>query len=164
MIMQGFALRVSHQDIGTERFPDTIKRVLTGPSFSAAALQLSVKLRARPRTPTQEATGEICLLYSACPAIKPLTFNCSKINLAYRTPNCVLRVDCQTKSCCEDKEPKLSCMCCTQIGWSTCWPRAGRRTSARQTRICHSLCGCRWTSGPPVWARRLFCCMQHSRS
>ena len=55
---QGFALRVSHADIGTDRFPKTIRRVLSEPSFAAAAEKLSVKLRARPRTPTQEAAGE----------------------------------------------------------------------------------------------------------
>ncbi len=56
--MQGFAVRVHHEDIGTERFPEALKRILTEPSFKEAAKRVSRKLRARPRTPTQEAAGE----------------------------------------------------------------------------------------------------------
>ncbi|BDA49333.1 UDP-glucuronosyltransferase 2A1 [Coccomyxa sp. Obi] len=52
---RGFAVRVHHEDIGTERFPEALKRVLTDPSFKEAAERVSLKLRARPRTPTQEA-------------------------------------------------------------------------------------------------------------
>lgn len=58
MTVQGFALRVSHADLFTERFTGALKRVLGEPSFAAAARGISVKLRARPRTPTQEAAGE----------------------------------------------------------------------------------------------------------
>ena len=50
-------MRVQHKDIGTDRFPEKLKRVLTEPSFREAAKRVSLKLRARPRTPTQEAAG-----------------------------------------------------------------------------------------------------------
>lgn len=52
------ALRLYHEDIGTARFSETIERVLTEPAFRLAAQRISVKLRARSRTPTQEAAGE----------------------------------------------------------------------------------------------------------
>ncbi len=58
---QGLALRLSHADIGTERFGEIIKRVLKEPTFTAVARRMSLKLRARPRTPTQEAAGESSL-------------------------------------------------------------------------------------------------------
>ena len=62
---QGMALRLYHEDIRTARFADTIKRVLTEPSFRLAAQRISVKLRARSRTPTQEAAGEpLCFSHS----------------------------------------------------------------------------------------------------
>lgn len=56
--LQGLALRLDHKNIHTERFTHTIKRVLTEPSFTEVAKGISQKLRARPRTPTQEAAGE----------------------------------------------------------------------------------------------------------
>ncbi len=52
------ALRLYHEDIRNARFSDTIMRVLTEPAFRLAVHRISVKLRARPRTPTQEAAGE----------------------------------------------------------------------------------------------------------
>jgi glucuronosyltransferase len=68
VLLQGLALRLHHKDIGTERFSRTIKRVLTEPSFTEVAKQLSVKLRARPRTPTQEAAGESSISHASCHA------------------------------------------------------------------------------------------------
>lgn len=53
---RGFAVRVHHEDIGTERFLEKLRRILAEPSFREAAKRVSLKLRARPRTPTQEAT------------------------------------------------------------------------------------------------------------
>lgn len=57
-MLQGLGLRVSHADIFTDRLQEALERVLSEPSFTAAARNLQVKLRARPRTPTQEAAGE----------------------------------------------------------------------------------------------------------
>lgn len=51
------AVRVRHADIGTEAFPVALRLVLLDGSYAAAAKRVSVKLRARPRTPTQEAGG-----------------------------------------------------------------------------------------------------------
>jgi hypothetical protein len=49
---------LDHKDIHTERFTHTIKRILTEPSFTEVAKGISQKLRARTRTPAQEAAGE----------------------------------------------------------------------------------------------------------
>lgn len=68
VLLQGLALRLHHEDIGTERFSRTIKRVLTEHSFKEVAKQLSVKLRARPRTPMQEAAGESSTSHGSCHA------------------------------------------------------------------------------------------------
>lgn len=55
--LQGFALRVRHSDIGTEAFPAALTELLGNGSYAAAAKAISVKLRARKRTPVQEAVG-----------------------------------------------------------------------------------------------------------
>lgn len=57
MHAQGLGLRIRHADLLTERLPQSLTGVLTEPSFASAARNLQVKLRARPRTPTQEAGG-----------------------------------------------------------------------------------------------------------
>ncbi|EIE24827.1 UDP-Glycosyltransferase/glycogen phosphorylase [Coccomyxa subellipsoidea C-169] len=56
---RGLALRLNHEDLLTGQFSHTITRVLTERSFKEVAEKLSVKLRARPRTPTQEAADWI---------------------------------------------------------------------------------------------------------
>ncbi len=57
------AVRVRHADIGKEAFPAALRRLLLDGSFAAAARRISVKLRARPRTPTQEAAGACCSFF-----------------------------------------------------------------------------------------------------
>lgn len=64
---QGFAVRVRHTDIGTAAFPAAVARVLSNGSYAAAARKVSVKLRARKRTPVQEAVGA---------SLAPLTLRC----------------------------------------------------------------------------------------
>ncbi len=64
---QGFAVRVLHSDIGTAAFPAALAQVLGNGSYAAAARKVSVKLRARKRTPVQEAVGA---------SLTPLTFMC----------------------------------------------------------------------------------------
>ncbi|BDA49336.1 UDP-glucuronosyltransferase 2A1 [Coccomyxa sp. Obi] len=54
-VARGFAVRVRHSDIGTAAFPVALAQVLGNGSYAAAARKMSVKLRARKRTPVQEA-------------------------------------------------------------------------------------------------------------
>jgi hypothetical protein len=54
---QGFGKRIEHSDIGTDALPAAILEVLGRPQYAAAASAISVKLRARKRTPVQEAAG-----------------------------------------------------------------------------------------------------------
>ncbi len=51
------AVPVRHSDIGTEAFPAALAELLGNGSYAAAARRISVKLRARKRTPVQEAVG-----------------------------------------------------------------------------------------------------------
>lgn len=48
---------ISHKDILTPAFGEAIRKVLQDPSYRAAAELISRKLRARKRTPVQEAVG-----------------------------------------------------------------------------------------------------------
>ena len=50
-------MRVRHRDIGTEAFPAALTELLGNGRYAAAATAISVKLRARKRTPVQEAVG-----------------------------------------------------------------------------------------------------------
>ena len=55
--MQGFAVRINHADLLTEALPEAILRLLGDQRYAQAAAMVSVKLRARKRTPVQEAAG-----------------------------------------------------------------------------------------------------------
>ena len=50
-------MSITHKDILTPAFRESITKVLLDPSFRAAASLISRKLRARKRTPVQEAVG-----------------------------------------------------------------------------------------------------------
>ena len=50
-------MRISHADLGTQALPAAILRVLREPQYAAAAERISTRMRARPRTPLQEAAG-----------------------------------------------------------------------------------------------------------
>ena len=45
--------------IGTPAFREALVKVLTQPRYTDAARSLSVKIRARKRTPLQEAAGKV---------------------------------------------------------------------------------------------------------
>ena len=55
--MQGMAARISRKDLLTPAFGEAIQKVLQDPGYAAAAAEISRKLRARQRTPKQEAAG-----------------------------------------------------------------------------------------------------------
>lgn len=57
LLLQGFALTISHTDLVTPALPKALMRVLTNASFMEAARRVSMKLRTRARTPLQEAVG-----------------------------------------------------------------------------------------------------------
>ena len=50
-------MRITHKDVFTSAFGEAISKVLQEPSYRAAAGVISRKLRARKRTPVQEAAG-----------------------------------------------------------------------------------------------------------
>ncbi len=50
-------MRISHEDITVPTIVEAIQKVLQDPSYTAAARRVSKKLRARKRTPVQEAAG-----------------------------------------------------------------------------------------------------------
>ncbi|CAL8464217.1 g3752 [Coccomyxa elongata] len=54
-VARGFAVKVQHSDIGTAAFPAALAQVMGNSSYAAAARKIAVKLRARKRTPAQEA-------------------------------------------------------------------------------------------------------------
>lgn len=56
-------MRVHHSDIGTAAFPAALEQVMGNSSYAAAAKKIAVKLRARKRTPVQEAVGAYFTLY-----------------------------------------------------------------------------------------------------
>ncbi|CAL5228006.1 g11061 [Coccomyxa viridis] len=57
MIARGMGVKISKEDITTSAFREAIHKVLTDPSYAAAAARVSRKLRARKRMPVQEAAG-----------------------------------------------------------------------------------------------------------
>ena len=66
-------MRISQADLSTEALPAAILRTLNDPEYAAAAKRISVRMRARPRTPLQEAAGAqaalrllSCMLRDAC--------------------------------------------------------------------------------------------------
>ena len=56
--MQGFGLQVLPSQISEPAFLAAILEVLTTPSYSDIAQAMSVKIRARKRTPVQEGAGD----------------------------------------------------------------------------------------------------------
>lgn len=59
-------MRISHADILTEALPEAILHLLGDRRYAQAAAMVSVKLRARKRTPVQEAAGVSMLSAPAC--------------------------------------------------------------------------------------------------
>lgn len=57
VVLQGMGVRISHKDIFMPKFGEAIRKVFQDPSYGAAAELISRKLRARKRTPVQEAAG-----------------------------------------------------------------------------------------------------------
>jgi len=57
-VLQGMGVRITHKDIFTPAFGEAISKVLQDPKYRAAADLISRKLRARKRTPVQEAAGQ----------------------------------------------------------------------------------------------------------
>lgn len=55
-------MRITHKDVLTSAFGEAIRKVLQEPSYRAAAGLISQKLRARKRTPVQEAAGVLATL------------------------------------------------------------------------------------------------------
>jgi glucuronosyltransferase len=55
-------VRITHKDIFTSALGEAIRKVLQEPSYRAAAGLISRKLRARKRTPVQEAAGVLATL------------------------------------------------------------------------------------------------------
>ena len=56
--MQGFGVQVLPSQISEPAFLAAILEVLTTPSYSDIAQAMSVKIRARKRTPVQEGAGD----------------------------------------------------------------------------------------------------------
>lgn len=66
--VQGFAVRISHADLTGDGLLKAAFEVLSNPRYSTAAAGVSVRLRARKRTPVQEAIGATLF----CPYPLPL--------------------------------------------------------------------------------------------
>ena len=62
LLAQGFGEQVDPSQIGTPAFQAAVMQVLGNPKYAQAARAASKKLRARKRTPTQEAAGVQALL------------------------------------------------------------------------------------------------------
>ena len=60
--LQGMGVRITHKDVLTSAFGEAIRKVLQKPSYRVAAGLISRKLRARKRTPVQEAAGVLAIL------------------------------------------------------------------------------------------------------
>lgn len=94
--LQGFGEQISHLQIGTPAFREALLRVLTDPIYTRAAQTLSVKLRARKRTPVQEAAGEslypfpylTSLLSRHCDASPPRICQAAGFPLRFREMRC----------------------------------------------------------------------------
>lgn len=69
--VQAFGVQVDAANIGTPAFEAAIMQVLEAPKYRQAAKVVSVRLRARKRTPVQEAAGEA---YNV--ATNPVVFVC----------------------------------------------------------------------------------------
>jgi len=55
--LQGFAVRIGHEDLTGSGLKQALSKVLGDSKYATAAAGISVKLRARKRTPVQEAVG-----------------------------------------------------------------------------------------------------------
>jgi hypothetical protein len=80
---QGFGLQVDASQIGTPAFEAAIMQVLEDPKYSQAAKVASVRLRARKRTPVQEAAGEV----ARPPSSFTVTYNSVLSLLPFDTPS-----------------------------------------------------------------------------
>ena len=96
--MQGFGLRISHADLLTDALPEAIRHLLGDSQYADAAAKVSTQLRARKRTPAQEAAGRQSAQHGGAPI-----HTC----MHAKTSNALLTL---------------------QIGWITRWLRKGRRT------------------------------------
>lgn len=58
-VVRGFGVMVPVEHVGIRSGPvlDALTIVLSDPSFTLAAKQVSVRMRSRPRTPLEEAAG-----------------------------------------------------------------------------------------------------------
>jgi UDP:flavonoid glycosyltransferase YjiC (YdhE family) len=58
LFWQGFGLQLSPSQLSTPAFREAIIEVLTNPKYTRVAQSLAVKIKARKRTPVQEAAGK----------------------------------------------------------------------------------------------------------
>ena len=80
--VQGYGVQVDPSQIGTPAFEAAIMQVLTDPKYRQVAQAISKQVRARKRTPVQEAAGEqVC--GSAVPSHLPTT------HLLKQAPSCM---------------------------------------------------------------------------
>ena len=56
--LQGMGVGILQKDIATQAFEEALRKVVTEPRYTAAARKVSQKLRARKRTPVEEAAGK----------------------------------------------------------------------------------------------------------
>jgi hypothetical protein len=59
VLLQGFGLQLSPFDLGKPAFRDALMEVVANPKYAEGARALAVKIKARKRTPVQEAAGTL---------------------------------------------------------------------------------------------------------